>query len=74
VFYVRERQLRRLDLTTQKDVPLIQLRGNKQTMPYYSMHYNPAENAFLLVTKTVTADNSTYDFYKVSVFDMDLVQ
>ncbi|VDK59591.1 unnamed protein product [Anisakis simplex] len=65
IFYVKDRQLRRLDITTNKDVPLIQLRGNKLTQPYYSLHYNPAENAFLLLTRAVNPENSTYELYKV---------
>uniref|UniRef100_A0A915NNF0 Coatomer subunit alpha n=1 Tax=Meloidogyne floridensis TaxID=298350 RepID=A0A915NNF0_9BILA len=44
VFYVKERQLRRLDLTTNKDIPLTHLKPNKLTQPFYSVHYNPAEN------------------------------
>ncbi|VDK27188.1 unnamed protein product [Gongylonema pulchrum] len=65
VFYVKDRQLRRLDLTTNKDVALVQLRGTKLTQPYYSLHYNPAENAFLLITRTALPEHSTCDMYKV---------
>lgn len=65
VFYVKDRQLRRLDLTNNKDVALIQLRGKKLTYSYYSLHYNPAENSFLLVTRAPNLDNCTYDMYKV---------
>src|SRR5689334_12684676 len=87
VFYVKERQLRRLDLTTKyilktnrkftktylhvnfsKDVALAQVKANKLTQPFYSLHYNPAENCFLLVTRPHNVEASTYDFYKVSFF------
>uniref|UniRef100_A0A0N5AHK6 Coatomer subunit alpha n=1 Tax=Syphacia muris TaxID=451379 RepID=A0A0N5AHK6_9BILA len=61
VFYVKDRQLRRLDLTNNKDVALIQLRAKKLTYSYYSLHYNPAENAFLLLTKAPSLENCTYD-------------
>jgi len=69
VFYVKERQLRRLDLTTNKDISLIQVKANKLTQPFYSLHYNPAENCFLLVTRPHNAEASTYDFYKVGKED-----
>jgi coatomer protein complex subunit alpha (xenin) len=42
LFYVKERTLRRLDLTTSKDTGLLQLRGNART-PIHSISYNPAE-------------------------------
>uniref|UniRef100_A0A914ZVK8 Coatomer subunit alpha n=1 Tax=Parascaris univalens TaxID=6257 RepID=A0A914ZVK8_PARUN len=72
VFYVKDRQLRRLDIANNKDVALIQLRGNKLTQSYYSLHYNPAENAFLLITRAVNAENSTYDMYRVSKSSNDV--
>lgn len=67
VYYVKERQMRRLDLTTMKDVAIMQMRGSKQAVPYYSIHYNPAEHAVLLVTKTPNPENSSYDLYMVSL-------
>nr|CAD2134561.1 unnamed protein product [Meloidogyne enterolobii] len=67
VFYVKERQLRRLDLTTNKDTPLAHLKPNKLTQPFYSVHYNPAENCFLLITRpSNNIESSTCDFYKIS--------
>lgn len=66
VFYVKDRQLRRLDLAQGKDYPLMGIRGSKQQYPYYSLHYNPAENAVLLLTRSPSApENSTYDLYPV---------
>ncbi|MCP9264240.1 Coatomer subunit alpha [Dirofilaria immitis] len=66
VFYVKDRQLRRLDLTNNKDVAIVQLRSSKLMQPYYSLHYNPAENSFLLITRSSMLEYCTYDMYKVS--------
>ncbi|VDM92463.1 unnamed protein product [Onchocerca ochengi] len=66
VFYVKDRQLRRLDLTNNKDIALVQLRSSKLMQPYYSLHYNPAENSFLLITRSSMLEYCTYDIYKVS--------
>uniref|UniRef100_A0A0R3S0K2 Coatomer subunit alpha n=1 Tax=Elaeophora elaphi TaxID=1147741 RepID=A0A0R3S0K2_9BILA len=66
VFYVKDRQLRRLDLTNNKDVALVQLRSSKLMQPYYSLHYNPAENSFLLIIRSPMLEYCTYDMYKVS--------
>ncbi|KAL3074516.1 hypothetical protein niasHS_015346 [Heterodera schachtii] len=72
-FYVKERQLRRLDMNTSKDVALAQVKLNKLTQPYYSLHYNPAENCFLLVTRpAANIENSTYDLYKISAKEGEL--
>ncbi|XP_046576766.1 coatomer subunit alpha-like [Haliotis rubra] len=64
LFYVKERYLRKLDFTTSKDVPVMQLRGGSRT-PVYSMSYNPAENGVLLCTRTSNVENSTYDLYAI---------
>lgn len=64
LYYVKERYLRKLDFTTSKDVPVLQIRGGGKT-PVYSMSFNPAENAILLCTRHVVLDNSTYDLYIV---------
>ena len=50
LYYVKERYLRKLDFTTQKDRAVLQLRGGSRN-PVYSMSYNPAENAVLLCTR-----------------------
>ncbi|XP_018332981.1 coatomer subunit alpha [Agrilus planipennis] len=60
LYYVKDRFLRKLDFTTSKDVPVIQIRGSGRTAPY-SMSFNPAENAVLLCVRTTNLDNSTYD-------------
>ncbi|XP_048236489.1 coatomer subunit alpha-like [Haliotis cracherodii] len=64
LYYVKERYLRKLDFTTSKDVPVMQLRGGSRT-PVYSMSYNPAENGVLLCTRTSNVENSTYDLYAI---------
>lgn len=45
---------------------LITLKSNKLTQPYYSIHYNHAENCFLVVTRPHNVEGSTYDYYKLS--------
>ncbi|XP_062572484.1 coatomer subunit alpha-like, partial [Saccostrea cucullata] len=62
LYYVKDRYLRKLDFSTSKDNPLIQLRGGSRN-PVFSMSYNPAENAVLLCTRASNAENSTYDLY-----------
>nr|XP_011420529.2 coatomer subunit alpha [Crassostrea gigas] len=62
LFYVKDRYLRKLDFSTSKDNPVIQLRGGSRN-PVFSMSYNPAENAVLLCTRASNAENSTYDLY-----------
>nr|NVI69621.1 coat protein (coatomer) alpha [Cucujiformia] len=65
LYYVKERFLRKLDFTTSKDTPVIQIRGGGKT-PVYRMSFNPAENAVLLSTRTSNLDSSTYDLYMIS--------
>jgi coatomer protein complex subunit alpha (xenin) len=69
VFYVRDKQIRRLDLVAKKDVAICQVKPNRVMQPYYSLHYNPSENCFLLITRPHNAENSTYDLYKVKKDD-----
>merc|ERR1719340_211173 len=57
LFYVKDRYLRKLDFTTQKDKAMMQLRGGNRS-PVYSMSYNPAENAVILCTRTTNLENS----------------
>lgn len=63
LYYIKERFLRKLDLTTSKDVPVIKIKNTKT--PVYRMSFNPAENAVLLSTRTPNLDNSTYDLYVI---------
>lgn len=64
LYYVKDRVLRRLDLTTNKDTGLLQLRGNART-PIHSISYNPAENSVLVVTRAANPDHSIYELYNV---------
>lgn len=64
LYYVKERYLRKLDFTTQKDRAVLQLRGGSRS-PVYSMSYNPAENSVLLVTRSSNLENSVYDLYSI---------
>ena len=65
LFYVKEKSLRRLDFTTSKDIAVMTLRNPNRT-PFYSMSYNPAENAVLLSTRVPNnLDNCSYDLYFV---------
>ncbi|CAF4227776.1 unnamed protein product, partial [Adineta steineri] len=65
IYYVKEKYLRRLEITTSKDVPLMQLRSGPRS-PYYSMSYNPAENSILLTTRVPSQpDTSIYDLYTI---------
>ncbi|XP_022914728.1 coatomer subunit alpha [Onthophagus taurus] len=64
LYYVKERCLRKLDFTTSKDLPVVQIRTPAKT-PVYSMSFNPAENAVLLCTRATLVENSTYDLYSI---------
>jgi len=64
IYYVKERFLRTLDLTTSKDHAVIQLRGGSRPNAY-SMSYNPAENAILLTTRTTSTDCGSYELYQI---------
>ncbi len=72
LYYVKERTLRQLDLTTSKDTGLLQLRGSPRT-PIHSISYNPAEKSVLVVTRAANLDNSIYELYPVPV-DADCPQ
>jgi len=63
LFYVKEKYVRKLDLTTSRDTAVMQIRATRA--PTYSMSYNQAENAVLLCTRTSNAENSSYDLYTI---------
>lgn len=67
LYYVKEKYLRRLDLTKNKDVALMQLRSMAgRGMPPYALSYNPAENSVLINHRMRTnSDNSSYDLYQM---------
>ncbi|CAB4058570.1 COPA [Lepeophtheirus salmonis] len=52
LYYVKERYLRKLDFTTSKDKPVMQLRGGTRS-PVYSLSYNQAEDAVLCCTPLI---------------------
>ena len=62
------RYLRRLDLTKNIDVAVMQLRGSGRTVAPYSLSFNPAENSILVQTRHHNTDNSCYDLYQVSAY------
>ena len=64
LYYVKERYLRKLDFTNQKDRAIMQLRSSGRN-PVYSMSYNPAENAVLICTRSSNLENSVYDLYAI---------
>lgn len=65
VYYVEDKYLRRLEIPTSKDIPLMQLKSGPR-VPFYSMSYNPTENAILLTTRVPSQpDNSIYDLYTI---------
>lgn len=64
LFYIKDRVLRRLDLTTAKDKGILALRGNTRT-PVHSISYNPAESAVLVVTRVPNLDHCYYELHSV---------
>ncbi|XP_059622164.1 coatomer subunit alpha isoform X1 [Phlebotomus argentipes] len=64
LYYVKERILKKLDLTTTKESSVAQLRGSSK-IPVYSISYNPALNAMLLCSRTTNMENSTYELYSL---------
>ncbi|RXG71607.1 Coatomer subunit alpha [Armadillidium vulgare] len=66
LYYVKDKFLRRLDFTKNKDIAVMQLRGGSRS-PVHSMSFNPAENSVLLTTRTHNLDNSIYDLYQITI-------
>ncbi|ODM88137.1 Coatomer subunit alpha [Orchesella cincta] len=62
--YIKERLLRRLDLTTSKDQAVLQLKGGPR-LNVRSLSYNPAENTVLLTTRPPNSDNGSYELYVI---------
>ncbi|KAL1131457.1 hypothetical protein AAG570_011074 [Ranatra chinensis] len=65
LLYVKDRFLRKLDFSTSKDSPVMQLRGGGK-VPVYNICYNVAENAVLACTRSSNVENSSYDLYIMS--------
>ncbi|ODM89350.1 Coatomer subunit alpha [Orchesella cincta] len=64
IYYIKERLLRRLDLTTSKDQAVLQLKGGPR-LNVRSLSYNPAENTVLLTTRPPNSDNGSYELYVI---------
>lgn len=62
LYYVKERYLRRLDLTKNKDIALMQLKG---TVRAHSMSYNPAENSVIINTRKYNIETSFYEMFQL---------
>ncbi|XP_055373966.1 coatomer subunit alpha [Condylostylus longicornis] len=73
LYYVKDRFLRKLDLTTTKDTVVMQLRGSGsgKNPPVHSISYNPALNAALVCTRTSNLENCTYDLYSLPSKDSE---
>lgn len=62
LFYIKDHFLRRLDFTTAKDIPAIQLR-NRGRIPFHSIYYNPAANVMIVTCRSPNSENSIYELY-----------
>ncbi|XP_022113123.1 coatomer subunit alpha [Pieris rapae] len=62
LFYIKERQLRKLDMQTNKDSPVMEIKGSGRFQPH-SMSLNHAEFSMLLTWRI--GDNWTYELYQV---------
>ncbi|XP_047035925.1 coatomer subunit alpha isoform X3 [Helicoverpa zea] len=60
LFYIKDRQLRKLDMATNRDAPVMQIKGGGRNQPY-SMSLNHAEWCVLVNWRI--GDNSTYELY-----------
>lgn len=60
LFYIKDRQLRKLDMQTNRDAPVMQIRGQGRHQPY-SMSLNHAEWCVLVNWRV--GDTSTYELY-----------
>uniref|UniRef100_A0A2A4JVE5 Coatomer subunit alpha n=1 Tax=Heliothis virescens TaxID=7102 RepID=A0A2A4JVE5_HELVI len=60
LFYIKDRQLRKLDMSTNRDAPVMQIKGGGRNQPY-SMSLNHAEWCVLVNWRV--GDNSTYELY-----------
>ncbi|XP_022827317.1 coatomer subunit alpha isoform X2 [Spodoptera litura] len=60
LFYIKDRQLRKLDMATNRDAPVMQIKGGGRNQPY-SMSLNHAEWCVLVTWRA--GDSSTYELY-----------
>lgn len=67
LYYVKEKFVRRLQLGTTKDVPLMQIRKNSSSsrQSAHCLMYNPAENAVLIASNTTNTESSFYELFPI---------
>lgn len=63
LFYIKDRQLRKLDMQTNRDAPVMQIKGSNRHQPH-SMSLNHAEWSVLV--NWHIGDNTTYELYSIS--------
>ncbi|KAM3959798.1 LOW QUALITY PROTEIN: coatomer subunit alpha [Aphomia sociella] len=61
LFYIKDRQLRKLDMQTNRDAPVMQIKGGGRHQPY-SMSLNHAEWCVLVTWRV--GDTSSYELYQ----------
>ncbi|XP_003387772.1 PREDICTED: coatomer subunit alpha-like [Amphimedon queenslandica] len=68
LYYIKERYLRRYELGTSKDHPIMAIRRNG-TPQYrsspHSLSYNPAENAILVCSNTTNTETAYYELFAI---------
>lgn len=62
LFYIKDRHLRKLDMSTNRDAPVMQIKGGGRHQPY-SMSLNHAEWCVLVNWRV--GDNASYELYSV---------
>ncbi|XP_053619485.1 coatomer subunit alpha [Plodia interpunctella] len=60
LFYIQDRQLRKLDMSTNRDSPVMQIKGNSRHQPY-SMSLNHAEWCVLVTWRA--GESCSYELY-----------
>ncbi|OQR74758.1 coatomer subunit alpha-like, partial [Tropilaelaps mercedesae] len=71
LYYVKDKHLRKIDLTTTKDSAVLQLRKGTVRSPVYSISYNQAENAVLVNVRHSIKEQSTYELVQVPKDERD---
>ncbi|KAL4708469.1 hypothetical protein ACJJTC_014077 [Scirpophaga incertulas] len=62
LFYIKDRQFRKLDMSTNRDAPVMPIKGGSRLQPY-SMSLNHAEWSVAVVWRT--GDSASYELYSV---------
>lgn len=68
LFYVKDRYLRRYELGTSKDLPVMAIRRNGSSQYRsgpHSLTYNPAENSVLICSNTNNIETAYYELYTI---------